>query len=134
MIDLNKKRYDLFLKIKHTVEVILETELNKHILSRQIASSINTPTTRISKFLDQLDGVDLIHRLEIYVENDYFKPTTQLCTYDITDLYTILPQEKSLHVLTEFLLQHSYHKVKGIPIDAIRKLACIIITENVFIY
>jgi hypothetical protein len=110
---------------------------------------MNTPTTGISKFLDQLirplfdkhvrsttiiDGVDLIHRLETYVENDYLKPTTHLCTFDITDLYTMLPQEESLDVLTEFLLQFGYRKVKGIPIDGIRKLARIVITENVFIY
>ena len=108
-----------------------------------------TPTTRISKFLDQLlrplfdkhvrsttiiDGVDLIRRLETYMENDYLKPTTLLCTFDITDLYTMLPQEESLNVLTEFLLQHDYHKVKGVPIDSIRKLARIVLTENVFIY
>jgi hypothetical protein len=103
----------------------------------------------ISKLLDQLirplfdkharsttiiDGVDLIHRLETYVENDYLKPTTYLYTFDITDLYTMLPQEESLNILTEFLLQFGYHKGKGIPIDAIRKLARIVITENVFIY
>jgi hypothetical protein len=110
---------------------------------------MNTPTAGIFKFFDQLirplfdkhvrsttiiDGVDLIHRLETYVENDYLKPTTHLCTFDITDLYTMLPQEESLDVLTEFLLQFGYHKVKGIPIDAIRKLARIVITENAFIY
>jgi hypothetical protein len=110
---------------------------------------MNTPTTGTSKFLDKLlrplsdkhvrsttiiDGVDLIHRLETYVENGYLKPTTQLCTFDITDLYTMLPQEESLNVLTEFLLQYGYHKVQGIPIDAIRKLDRLVITENVFIY
>ncbi len=46
----------------------------------------------------------------------------------------MLPQEESINVLTEFLLQHCYHKVKDIPIDAIRKLARIVLTENVFIY
>jgi hypothetical protein len=110
---------------------------------------MNTPTTAISKFLDQLirplfdkhvrsttiiDSVDLIRRLQTYVENNYLKSTTYLCTFDITDLYTMLPQEESLNILTEFLLQHGYHKVKGVPIDAIRKLARIVITENVFIY
>src|SRR5271168_5368541 len=89
---------------------------------------MNTPTTGISKFLDQLirplfdkhvrsttiiDGVDLIRRLEAYVESGYLKPTTQLCTFDITDLYTMLLQEESLDILTEFLLQHGYNKVKG---------------------
>ncbi len=46
----------------------------------------------------------------------------------------MLPQEESLNILTEFLLQHGYHKVKGVPSDAIRKLARIVLTENVFIY
>ena len=110
---------------------------------------MNTPTTGISKFLDQLvrplfdkhvrsttiiDGVDSIRRLDIYVENDCLKPTTQFCTFDITDLYTMLPQEKSLDILTEFLVQHGYHKVQGVPLDPIRKLARILLTENVFIY
>jgi hypothetical protein len=110
---------------------------------------MNTPTTGISKFLDQLirplfdqhvrsttiiDGVNLIRRLETYVENDFLKPTTLFCTFDITDLYTMLPQEESLDVLTEFLIHYGYRKVKDILIDAIRKLARIVITENVFIY
>ena len=116
---------------------------------RPIVSSMNTPTTGISKFLDRLirplfdqhvrattiiDGVELIRRLGAYIENNSLKPTTQLCTFDITDLYTMLPQEESLDILTEFLLQHGYNKVKGVPIDAIRKLARIVITENVFVY
>jgi hypothetical protein len=55
---------------------------------------MNTPTTSISKFLDQLvqslfdqharlttiiDGIDSLRHLEIYVENGYLKATTQLC-------------------------------------------------------
>jgi hypothetical protein len=62
-----------------------------------------------------LDGVDLIRRLETYAAHGYLKSTTYLCTFDITDLYTMLPQEESLNILTEFLLQHGYNKVKGIP-------------------
>ncbi len=95
---------------------------------------MNTPTTAISQFLDKLirpifdkharsttiiDGVDLIRRLETYVENGYFKARTQLCIFDITDLYTMLLQEESLDFLTEFLLQFGYQKMKGIPISFI---------------
>lgn len=46
----------------------------------------------------------------------------------------MLSQEESLNVVTEFLLQYAYHKVQGILFDAIRKLARIVITENVFTY
>lgn len=46
----------------------------------------------------------------------------------------MLPQKESLNVLTEVLLEHGYHKVKGVPIDAILKLGRIALTENVFVY
>ena len=110
---------------------------------------MNTPTTGISKFLDQLirplfhkhvrsttiiDGVDLIRRLETYVEQGSLKPTTLFCTLEFTDLYTMLPQEGSINVLTEFLVEYGYHKVHNIPLDAIRKLARLVLTENVFTY
>ena len=110
---------------------------------------MNTPTTGISKFLDKLirplyddhvrgrtilDGVDLIQRLESYASSGRLKSTTVFCTFDITDLYTMLPQEESLDVLVEFLVRFGYNKVNGIPIDAIRKLARIVIQENVFMY
>jgi hypothetical protein len=110
---------------------------------------MKTPTTAISKFLDKLirpifdkharsttiiDGVDLIRRLEKYHTDGYLKPTTLLCTFDITDLYTMLPQEESLNVLMEFLSHYGYQKVMSVPIGAIRKLARLVLTENVFIY
>ncbi|CAF3310287.1 unnamed protein product [Rotaria socialis] len=110
---------------------------------------MNMPTTGISKFLDKsirpifdkharsttiIDGVDLIHRLETYTTNGYLKPKTYLCMFDITDLYTMLPQEESLDILIEFLLQHGYENFQNIPIDIIRKLALIAIKENVFVY
>jgi hypothetical protein len=116
---------------------------------RPIVSSMHTPTTGIFKFLDKLlrplfdhhvrsttiiDGVDLLRRLITYVENGSLKSTTQLCTFDITDLYTMLPQEQLLDVLTEFLIHFGYRTVKGVSIDAIRKLARIVLTENVFTY
>jgi hypothetical protein len=93
---------------------------------------MNTSTNGISKFLDKLirplfdkhvrsttiiDDVDLLCGLATYVKNGYFKPTTQLCTFDITDLYKMLLQEESLDILTEFLLEHDYYKVKNILIN-----------------
>lgn len=76
----------------------------------------------------------MIRRLQQYQNEGRLSSTTLFCTFDITDLYTMLPQEESLDVLIEFLLQHGYQKVKGIPIDAIRTLANIVIKENVFAY
>jgi len=46
----------------------------------------------------------------------------------------MLPQEESLDVLIKSLLEYGYHKVKGVPLDAIWKLARLVLTENVFVY
>ena len=112
-------------------------------------NTINAPTTALSRFLDRLirplfyrharstiivDGTDLIHRLQKYIEDDRLKPSTLFCTFDITDLYTMLPQQESLNILREFLGEHGYTKIRGISIDTIRKLASLVITENAFDY
>ena len=46
----------------------------------------------------------------------------------------MLPQDEALNLLVEFLQFHGYRKVKGVPLDAIRKLASIVLKENVFGY
>ena len=116
---------------------------------RPIISSLHSATTKISKFLDSIirpifdakcrqttiiDGISLIQDLQKYQQLHRLKPTTLFCTFDISNLYTVLPQNESLNILMEFLHVHGYRKVKGVPLDAIRKLASVVIRENVFVY
>ena len=63
-----------------------------------------------------------------------FKPSTLFCTFDIRNLYTMLPQEEALNILVEFLNVYGYTKVKGIPVETIKILASIVLEENVFVY
>ena len=81
-----------------------------------------------------IDGVDLLRRLGKYVQLGLLKPTTHLCTFDITDLYTMLPQEESIAILKKFLLHFNHTHVQGMSMEAIESLARIVLTENVFIY
>ncbi|CAF1368235.1 unnamed protein product [Rotaria magnacalcarata] len=46
----------------------------------------------------------------------------------------MLPQEETLDILMTFLHVHGYRKVKEISIDTIKKLASIILKDNVFAY
>jgi hypothetical protein len=46
----------------------------------------------------------------------------------------MLSQEEFLNILIEFWVTFGYQKVRGITLDALRKLARLVITENVFIY
>ena len=115
---------------------------------RPIISGKNAPTTNISKRFDKLirplfdeyvqqttmiDGI-FLRRLQKYVSLGLLKPTTLLCTFDITDLYTMLPQEEAIDILKKFLVQFNHHHVKGMTLYAIESLARIVLTENVFIY
>jgi len=110
---------------------------------------MHAPTTGISKMLDRLirplfdehvqqttfiDGVQFIRRLELYVSLGLLKPTTHLCTGDITDLYTMLPQQESIRILKLFLNHFKYTHVQRMTIDAIESLARLVLTENVFFY
>ena len=46
----------------------------------------------------------------------------------------MIPQEEAIAVLRRFLVHFRYTNVKGMTMDAIESLACIVLTENVFIY
>src|ERR1700730_14611788 len=46
----------------------------------------------------------------------------------------MLPQEESLQILREFLIEHGCEKVNGISIDTIIQLARLVLTENAFVY
>ena len=111
--------------------------------------AIDAPTTNISRYLDQLirpifndkvrdtsiiDGAHLIQRLHKYAANGHLKPTTLFCTFDINNLYTMLPQQQSLDIVVEFLQTYEKPHVKGIDVATIRELARIVIEENVFVY
>ena len=83
-----------------------------------------------------IDGVQFIRRLELYVSLGLLKPTTHLCTSDVTDLeiYTMIPQEEAIAILRRFLVHFWYTNVKGMILDAIESIARIVLTENIFIY
>ncbi|CAF1489078.1 unnamed protein product [Rotaria sordida] len=116
---------------------------------RPIESTIHSSTRNISQFLDKIirpifddkcasttiiDGTSLIKELLKYIKKGLFKSTTLFCTFDIRNLYTMLPQDEALDIVVEFLRFHDYTKVKGIDLETIRELAAIVLKENVFVY
>jgi hypothetical protein len=81
-----------------------------------------------------VDGVDLLSELHIYAAKGHLKPSTLFVTFDIADLYTMLPQEESLRILSEFLREHQCEKVNRMSIDTIVQLVRIVLEENAFVY
>ncbi|CAF2139036.1 unnamed protein product [Rotaria magnacalcarata] len=116
---------------------------------RPIENTMRAPTTNISNFLDEItrpifdnkcsttaiiDSASLIKELDKYAKRGLLKSSTLFCTFDIRNLYTMLPQQEALNILVEFLHVHGYRKVKGVPLDTIRKLASIVLEQNVCVY
>ncbi|CAF4459001.1 unnamed protein product, partial [Rotaria sp. Silwood2] len=116
---------------------------------RPILNTIHAATKQISQYLDKLirplfdrfvrqttfvDGADLLDQLQKYIQKGYFNSSTLFITFDIANLYTMLPQEESLAVLAEFLRVHNCEKVNGISIDTIVELGRIVLKSNAFVY
>ncbi|CAF4037931.1 unnamed protein product [Rotaria sordida] len=116
---------------------------------RPIVNTIHAATTGISKYLDHLirplfdryvrsttivDGIDLLNQLHKYIQTDYFNSSTLFITFDITNLYTMLPQEESLAILAEFLHVHHCESIERISIDTIVELGRIVLQANAFVY
>jgi hypothetical protein len=111
---------------------------------------MHAPATGISHFLDQLlrplfnqvarhtiiiNGIHLVRRLELYRDCNRLLPTTRFVTFDVTDLYTMIPRDGALIVLQEFLFQHGTNgQINGMAIDTLMKMARLVLDTNCFLF
>jgi hypothetical protein len=108
------------------------------------------PTIGVSHFLDLLlrpifdsaakkttfvNGIDLIRQLEKYRDSGRLLASTQFVTFDVTDLYTMIPRNGALEALGRFLVQNSIKgKIGNLSVDTILKLARLVLDTNYFVY
>lgn len=100
---------------------------------RPIVSGMKSPTQKISAFLDQIirpifdkltpysltNSIEFLKHLQKHGTTDQ----TLLYTFDITDLYTMIPQTESILAVCELLGQNKIFKVNNdIPINTVRTL------------
>ena len=111
---------------------------------------MHAPSRYISSFLDELlsplfdqvarrttftNGIDLVRALEKYRDNGFLLPTTLFITFDVTDLYTMIPRQGALAALARFCAQRSNSgKIENISVDTILRLARIVLDTNTFAY
>ena len=48
----------------------------------------------------------MVRALEKYASEDRLLSTTLFATFDVTDLYTMIPRQGAIEVLMRFLVQH----------------------------
>ncbi|CAF1544374.1 unnamed protein product [Adineta ricciae] len=115
---------------------------------RPIVAGMQSPTIRISKWLDDLlrplfnqlasdiaieNGTQLIKSVERWSEN-YLTSSTTFISMDVTDLYTMIPQEGGVVAIKRLLEEHNLKQIDGIKKEIILALTRFVITNNYFYF
>ena len=115
---------------------------------RPIISGLKHPTLKISKFLDDIlrplfdkmainttitCGFELVKKLSEW-SKDNLKQETLLCTIDVTDLYTMIPQVEGVLALKKMLDHLNIKQISGLKTEAIIRLARFVLQNNYLKY
>lgn len=115
---------------------------------RPIMSGLKSPTIAISKWLDGLlrplfdrlsydttiqNGVQLVKQIEKWSQ-DHLTSTTSFVTMDVTDLYTMIPQEGGVTAIKKLLEAYNLKQIDGVKRGIILALTRFVITNNYFFF
>jgi hypothetical protein len=113
---------------------------------RPIMSGLKSPTIKISKWLDGLlrplfdrlacvttveNGVQLIKNVERW-STEYLTPATSFITMDVTDLYTMIPQEGGVTAIKKLIETSNLKQIDGVKKEIILTLTRFVINNNYF--
>ncbi|CAF2892523.1 unnamed protein product [Rotaria sp. Silwood2] len=139
------------LKTLELAHIYFNLKVHKPEMSvRPIVASINAPARQISSFLDELltpiynyvtkditfiNGIDVVRKLQEYQQQGYLTSTTLFLTFDVADLYTMIPRDGAIAALTRFCQKYANNgKIGNIKVDTIIQLACVVLDTNSFAY
>ncbi len=115
---------------------------------RPIMAGLKSPTIKISKWLEDLlrplfdrltcetniqNGVQLIKQVEKWSAN-YLTSATSFITMDVTDLYTMVPQEGGVTAIKRLLEASNLKQIDGVKKEIILALTRFVITNNYFYF
>ena len=115
---------------------------------RPIMAGMKSSTIKISKWLDNLlrpifdrlaidttvlNGVELVKKIERWSANNLIM-TTSFVTMDVTDLYTMIPQEGGVTAIKRLIEASGQKQIDGVKKEIILALARFVITNNYFYF
>ena len=90
---------------------------------------------RVARKTTYINGYDLIRALEKYASEGRLSPTTLFVTFDVTDLYTMIPRQGALEAMMRFLVKHLHHgRIGTLSINDIMRMARLVLDTNYFAY
>ncbi|CAM4824256.1 unnamed protein product [Rotaria magnacalcarata] len=115
---------------------------------RPIVSGLKHPTIKISKFLDEIlrplfdrmasnttvtSGTEVIKQLYKWSKNNV-RQDTLICTMDVIDLYTMIPQTEGILAIKKMLDYLNIKHINGLKIETIIRLCRFVVRNNYFSY
>ncbi|CAF4753319.1 unnamed protein product [Rotaria sp. Silwood2] len=115
---------------------------------RPIVSGLKHPTIKISKYLDDLlrplfdqiasnttvtSGFEVIKKLYRWSTHN-LRQETLLCTIDVVDLYTMIPQTEGVLAIKRMLDYLKVKEIDGLKTETIIRLSRFVIKNNYFSY
>jgi hypothetical protein len=82
-----------------------------------------------------INSIDLVRALEKYATDGHLKRTTLFVTFDVTNLYTMIPRQGGLEALMRFLEKHLQRgRIGTLTINDILRMARLVLDTNCFAY
>ncbi len=115
---------------------------------RPIIAGLKHPTIKISKFIDNLlrpcfnqmakestvtSGFELMKQLNEWSKL-HMKKDTLICTMDVSDLYTMIPQTEGVLSLRKMMEYLNLKQLGGLKTETIIKLCRLVVQNNFFSY
>jgi hypothetical protein len=90
---------------------------------------------RVANETTFINGINVVRQLESYRNSGRLLPTTLFVTFDVTNLYTMIPRDGAIFALQKFLYKHAENRrIYGMTIDTITKLVRLVLDTNCFLY
>ena len=106
--------------------------------------------TGVSHFLDQVlrpifdhvarkstfvNSIHFVRRMELYRDVGRLSSSTTFITFDVADLYTMIPRDGALLILERFLCKYANQgRIHGMTIDTLMKMARLVLDTNCFVF
>ncbi|CAF4658921.1 unnamed protein product [Rotaria socialis] len=115
---------------------------------RPIVSGLKHPTIKISRFLDELlrslfdrmassttvtPGTEVIKQLYEWSKSNA-RQDTLICTMDVIDLYTMIPQTEGILAIKKMLDYLNIKQINGLKIETVIRLCRFVVHNNYFSY
>ena len=90
---------------------------------------------RVAKQTTFINGIHFVRQMESYRDSGRLLPTTKFITFDVADLYTMIPRDGALVALLQFLRKHAINgRIHNMTIDTLMKMARLVLDTNCFVF